>query len=141
PDLPHITPRTTDADYPRLHPDWQPPSNLAGTEDRKQKAAPIGDADKAASPLAETLALLKGCGRQVEIVRYLWDRQEKEARISAVARDLYGIRYAQLNHGLRTVRKQLERTRDNLDEKACPLCLTISANSVQIHLARVTTNK
>src|SRR5262249_37191797 len=80
-----------------------------------------------ANPLAETLRKLKGCPKQVKIVRYVWDRLEREAPISQLAKDLYPRSAID-----RTVRRQLERTRESLEKKECPLRLIIAANSVQL---------
>jgi hypothetical protein len=84
------------------------------------------------SPLAETLRALNGCQRQADIVRYLWNRTEPEAPLSVIAKDLWNARDATLNRSMPTVRKAVERTRDNLEARGCPLGIVISANSVQL---------
>jgi hypothetical protein len=84
--------------------------------------------------LNETLKLLKRCGTQAKVVRYLWVRKADgmEALISLIAKDEFGISDARYENRKRSVRRQLERTRDNMERKGCPLRLIISANSVQL---------
>jgi hypothetical protein len=86
------------------------------------------------TPFTETIRRLKGCGVQEKIVRYLWEREGdgREAAIRAIARDIYRVSDARYESQKRMVRKQLDRTRDSLDAKQCPLRLVISANSVQL---------
>ena len=119
----------------RHAPGAKPVASEAATDPKpKPPEGPPGlnHAEKESEALANTLKLLKGCGRQSEIVRYLWDRTRREAPIATLAKDLYNIKDASLRRRLRSVRKQLERTRDNLEDERCPLRLIIAANSVQL---------
>jgi hypothetical protein len=84
------------------------------------------------SPLVETIRRLKRCTRQIEIIRYLWNRQEREAELRLIAIDVFKVREASLLNRTRSVRRQLERTRDNLESAECPLRLFMNANSIQL---------
>ena len=86
------------------------------------------------SPLAETISKLKGCRLQVEIVRYLGARQHDGfTPLDQVAIDVFKVGQARLRSKEKTVRRQLERTRDNLVQKDCPLRLDISGNTVRLN--------
>jgi hypothetical protein len=89
------------------------------------------------APLAETLRKLKRCPRQAEVVRYLWDRCEREAPLALIAKDVFKRREASYQRGKASVRRQLERTRDRLEGDGCPLRLVISANSASLKLAEM----
>jgi hypothetical protein len=89
------------------------------------------------SPFVGTLERLKRCTRQIEIVRYLRDRPEHEAELKQIAIDVFRVREAHLGSRMKSVRKQIERTRENLDSEGCPLRLVINANSVRLVSAQM----
>jgi hypothetical protein len=91
-----------------------------------------GQIDEPARLLADTFRCLKRCRVQAEIVRYLWGRPDREAPLDMIASDVYRVRPASLNQRDKTVRKAVERTRDNLEKQDSPLRLIITANSVQL---------
>jgi hypothetical protein len=104
---------------PTARPD-PPPAQTDQADNRPQWTADL---------LTGTLQRLKGCGKQADILQYLWDREAdgRGARISQVAKDLY--RRGAIE---KTARRQLERTRDKLEGERCPLRLFISGNSVRL---------
>jgi hypothetical protein len=75
---------------------------------------------------------LKRSARKAELIRYLWDRPEREAELRQVAIDVFKVREASLHNRMKSVRRQVERTRDHLEREECPLRLDISANSVRL---------
>jgi hypothetical protein len=97
---------------------------------------PPAQTEKTVDPFWETIHLVKGCGKQVKIVEYLWKLSERKAPIDTIAKDVYRVRDAELLRAVPNVRRQLERTRDNLDSKEAPLRLIIAANWVHLDEAR-----
>jgi len=89
------------------------------------------------SPLSETIGKLKGSPRKAELVRYLWDRSEREAELKLVAIDIYKARESSLHNRMKTVRRQVERTRVYLEGNGCPLRLVVSANSVLLVVTKM----
>jgi hypothetical protein len=83
-------------------------------------------------PLSETIGKLKRSARKAELVRYLWNRPEREAELRLIALDVFNVRESSLHSRMKSVRKQVERTRDRLEQEECPLRLDISANSVRL---------
>ncbi len=131
----------TAASTPRLGPQAPPDTEAAGPTPpvgNQPSKAPGAAADpegatEPSDPLAETISKLKGCGRQVEIVRYLGGRlHDGFIPLEQVAIEVFKVREASLRSCEKTVRRQVERTRDNLVKKACPLRLDISANTLRL---------
>ncbi len=134
----------------RLNREWQPPmvgtleSVDASQELERGETETRADVERMgepvevqAGPFAETIRRLKRCTRQAELVRYLWDRIEREAELRLVAKHVFGVSDARFHARKRSVRKQLERTRDSLEAKDCPLRLVISANSVSLRVVQM----
>ena len=134
----------------RLNREWQPPMvgtlesvdacqelERGETETRADVERMGEPVEVQAGPFAETIRRLKRCTRQAELVRYLWDRTEREAELRLVAKDVFGVSDARFHARKRSVRKQLERTRDSLEAKDCPLRLVISANSVSLRVVQM----
>ena len=131
----------TAASTPRLGPQAPPdteatgPTPPVGNQPSKARGAaadPEG-ATEPSDPLAETISKLKGCRRQVEIVRYLGVRQHDGfIPLEQVAIEVFKVTEARLRSCEKNVRRQVERTRVNLVKKACPLRLDISGNTVRL---------
>ncbi len=89
------------------------------------------------SPIAETIRRLKGCPSQAKLVQYLWARRHEDvATLDQVATEVFRVRTANLRSGIKDVRRQVDRTRDNLEKRDCPLRLVVAANTVQLTTAR-----
>jgi hypothetical protein len=122
---------------PQAPPDTEAagPTPPAGNQPSKTPGA-AADPEGATEPsdlLAETISKLKRCRRQVEIVSYLGARQHDGfIPLDQVAIAVFKVPQASLRSGEKTVRRQVERTRGNLVQKACPLRLDISANTVRL---------
>ena len=83
--------------------------------------------------LSKTIARLKGSPLKAELVRYLWGRPDREAELRQVAIDVSETREASLNNKrMRSLRRQVERTRGLLEERGCPLRLAIGDNMVRL---------
>lgn len=84
------------------------------------------------APLLETVRKLGRATRQVEIIRFLWKREGREADLKTITEQVFKVRPAREFYGYRTARRQLERTRDNLEALGCSLRLSVSRSSVQL---------
>jgi hypothetical protein len=159
PRLQEFNPLTTDANYPRLHRDWQPPS-ASEFPPAAQEASEVA-ATKAPSPEAEneipeaaststpprrenqaptppqdsvntTVILLGKAARQIDLVQFLAPRENRSAELRTVAKEVFKRRFPEDKKTIRSVRRQVERTRDNLADNDCPLRLRISGNAVRL---------
>jgi hypothetical protein len=69
--------------------------------------------------------------RQIELIKFLAAREQRQADLATVASDVYERR-AIGKQKLRNTRRQVELARENLVEKGCPLRLHISGNVVRL---------
>ena len=124
-------------DTPRRHSPAVSPEGDTRSSDAPTDRSHQGFMAIETSPFAETIRRLKRCPSQAKLVRYLWERRhEGVATLDQVATEVFGVRVANLHAGIKDVRRQVGRTRDNLDKRDCPLRLVVAANTVQLTTAR-----
>ena len=125
------------SDTPRRHSPAVSPEGDTRSSDAPTDRSHQGFMAIETSPFAETIRRLKRCPSQAKLVRYLWERRhEGVATLDQVATEVFGVRVANLHAGIKDVRRQVDRTRDNLDKRDCPLRLVVAANTVQLTTAR-----
>jgi hypothetical protein len=98
----------------------------AGFEEGRQAAS-----GKTADAIEQTAVMLGKADRQIAVVRYLAGRDNRQATLKDIDKDVYK-RLSGKPSNIRNVRRQAEKTRDNLADKRCPLRLDISQNTVRL---------
>jgi hypothetical protein len=129
----HITRRSTDADFPRLRPDWRPASkpSTPSDDDRPSRPAvgvaigppkkePAADADAWEARLEATRDLVTG-KKMRRLVGFLAEQAGRKATLMGAMRILYPkIRTPTILHR-RNAQQQIRRTDEALGKRKAPL--------------------
>jgi hypothetical protein len=89
-----------------------------------------GESAAAADALSQTITALGEGTVGANLVRFLAGREAREARIDAIVTEFYGRSISKGNR--KTARRRAELTRRALDDKGCPLRLTIRRSVVRL---------
>ncbi|HZW33452.1 MAG TPA: hypothetical protein VFF52_22225 [Isosphaeraceae bacterium] len=109
-----------------------------GKTEPARPAPPLVDDQPAAGPapprredtVDQTIVMLGPAVRQIQLIQFLASSDNRRAELKTVTQEVYGKHRTKRN--VKNARRQVDRARDNLHRKGCPLRLEISGNVVRL---------